>query len=98
MQRRAFVALSLVLAATGLLGCAKKSPNGGALKEMTVDEVAAKIAAKDGKTYIFDNNDKERWTKGHVPGAKWVAFNKVTASDLPAEKDATLVFYCAHEL
>jgi rhodanese-related sulfurtransferase len=97
MRRRAFLLFSVAVATAGL-GCSKKSPDGHALKELTVDEVAARIAANDGKTFVFDNNDQDRWTKGHVPGAKWVAFNKVGASDLPAAKDATLIFYCANEL
>ena len=67
-------------------------------KPLTVDEVESKVNAKDGKTFVYDNNDQERWAKGHVPTAKWVAFNKVTAADLPADKSATLIFYCAHEL
>jgi rhodanese-related sulfurtransferase len=97
MKRRELL-LTAVFVAACALGCAKKSANGGDLKEMTVDQVATRIAAHDGKTFIFDNNDKERWTKSHVPGAKWVKFNEVTAADLPADKDATLIFYCAHEL
>ena len=32
-----------------------------------------------------------------MPGAKWVKFNEVKASDLPADKASTLVFYCANE-
>ena len=97
MDRRAFL-LSAALLAALAAGCAKKSASGAPLKELSVDDVAARIALHDGKTFIFDNNDKERWTKSHVPGAKWVAFDKVTAGDLPPDKDATLVFYCAHEL
>lgn len=65
------------------------------LHTLTVDEVSAKIAANDGKTYIFDNNSKDHYAEGHLPTAKWVAFNKVTAADLPADKTATLIFYCA---
>ena len=64
----------------------------------SLDEVEARLKdPSKGKLYLFDNNTKDRWEKGHVPTAKWVAFNDVKASDLPAEKDATLVFYCANE-
>lgn len=78
----------------GLFGCSK-SPD---LKQLTVDEVAARIAANDGKTFLYDNNEKERYQRSHLPGAKWLDYEKVTAADLPADKTATLVFYCASEL
>ena len=35
--------------------------------------------------------------ESHIAAAKWVRFSDVTAGDFPAEKDATLVFYCANE-
>ena len=92
------VALGL-LALVGAVGCGKPSTDGmPEPKSLTVDEVESRINAKDGKTFVYDNNDQERWSKGHVPTAKWVAFNKVTAADLPPDKTATLIFYCAHEL
>jgi rhodanese-related sulfurtransferase len=71
-----------------------------AFKRMTVDEVAAKVEeAKAGKIkfYVFDNNSKDRFSKSHVPTAAWVSSDSIKATDLPAEKDATLVFYCASE-
>jgi len=46
--------------------------------------------------YVFDNNTKERFDEGHVPGAKWVDPSQLTAAVLPADKNATLVFYCAN--
>ena len=63
-----------------------------------MDEVAARIATNDEKTFLFDNNSKERYAKSHVPGAKWLDYDNVSASDLPADRSATLVFYCASEL
>ena len=62
--------------------------------ELTVDQVADLIAKKGAD--IFDNNSKSDFDKGHVPTAKWVAFNQVNASDLPTDKSRTLVFYCAN--
>jgi hypothetical protein len=70
----------------------------GDLKSLTVDEVATRIAAHDGKTFLFDNNPRDRYAKSHLPGAKWLDYSKVTVADLPADKGATLVFYCASEL
>jgi|HubBroStandDraft_6_1064221.scaffolds.fasta_scaffold828941_2 hypothetical protein len=68
--------------------------------EMTVDELDAKMtAAKAGqiKLAVFDNNHHERFVKSHIAGATWVQFDKIQASDLPADKDTLLVFYCANE-
>lgn len=39
------------------------------LERLTIDEVAAKLAANDHKTFIYDANIKESWIHGHVPGA-----------------------------
>jgi rhodanese-related sulfurtransferase len=67
---------------------------------MTMEELDAKVkAAKAGQLElaIFDNNDRGRYERGHIPGAKWVKFDAVKAADLPASKDAVLVFYCANE-
>jgi hypothetical protein len=94
MVRRSF----LFVVAGVLAGLACSRDNGPALKELTVEQVAEKIAANDGKITLYDCNGKERYTKGHVPGAKWVAFDAVTAADLPAEKGTMLVFYCASSL
>jgi hypothetical protein len=74
------------------LGC--KSDN---LKTLTVDEVASRIAAKDGHTFVYDDNPQDRYTKGHLPGAKWME-REPTQADLPTDKGATLIFYCASEL
>ncbi|HET9754557.1 MAG TPA: rhodanese-like domain-containing protein, partial [Myxococcales bacterium] len=62
--------------------------------ELTVDQVADLIAKKD--VDVFDNNSRSDFDKGHVPTAKWVAFNQVKAGDLPADKSRKLVFYCAN--
>ncbi len=89
----------LVALAAALLGCSRSSvPSSGELKRLTVDQVAARIALNDGKTYVFDNNPHDRFVKSHVPGAKWVDDESVTAAVLPADKGATLIFYCASEL
>ena len=44
--------------------------------------------------YVFDNNSAERYAAGHVPGAVRVAKDAVSATVLPADKAAMLVFYC----
>ena len=67
-----------------------------AVGKLSVDEVAALITT--GTVAIVDVNGPERYAKGHLPGAAWSAFDEVKASSLPAEKDRTLVFYCANEM
>jgi hypothetical protein len=85
--------------AVALLGCSRSSvPSTSDLKVLTVDEVAARIATRDGKTFVYDNNPHDRYVKSHVPGAKWLDDENVTAADLPGDKGATLIFYCASEL
>lgn len=98
MSRRFVISLLAVLA-IALAGCSRSSvPASGELKSLTVDEVAARIAANDGRTFVYDNNPLDRYARSHVPGAKWLDYEKVTAADLPADRGATLVFYCASEL
>src|SRR3954470_12263818 len=104
MKRQLAVLLFAGIAGLGV-GCSKstndKATSGEAkaadLKALTVDEVSTKIAANDGKTFVYDNNSPESYAKGHVPGAKWVDDEKVTADVLPSDKNATLVFYCHNE-
>ncbi len=102
--------LFVVLAAAALValpGCKKSGSSTdehGAEAEsfgrLTIDEVEAKLKeAKEGKLAFLavDNNAKSVYAKGHLPGAKWVDHENVRAEDLPADKDTSLVFYCANE-
>jgi rhodanese-related sulfurtransferase len=93
MHRWSF-ALLTVAAPLALWACSH-SPQ---LKTLTVDDVAARITASNSNTFVFDDNNHDRYRKGHLPGAKWIATSEPTAADLPADKGATLIFYCANEL
>jgi hypothetical protein len=84
----ALVALILLGASAPSRAAAAKDGFG----ELTLDQVDKLVATKSAD--IFDNNSAERFAKSHVPGARWVAFNNVTASDLPKDKERALVFYC----
>src|SRR5437762_103968 len=64
------------------------------LQSLTPAEVEKRRTEKN--VFVFDNNNKERFEKGHVPGAKWVKPSEMTAAMLPPDKTATLVFYCAN--
>jgi hypothetical protein len=103
MNRRSFVSAGALLALMAVAGGCRtqNSPTPTteaaehAYGSLTVDQVAKLV--ESGTASIFDNNPQDRFKQSHVPGAKWVAFNKVKASDLPADKSRQLVFYCASE-
>ena len=63
---------------------------------LTLAQVEAKLGAPG--VFLFDANPKEFYEHGHLPGAAWVKFDAVTAEVLPADRAATLIFYCANEL
>lgn len=63
------------------------------IPELTVEEVAARLG--EPGFHVIDNNGAGRWKRSHVPGAKNLNAHTFGASDLPADKTATLVFYCA---
>jgi Rhodanese-like domain len=98
LRRTILFAIPFILTSFAACKSASSAPAAGDLKPLTVDQVDQRIQAHDGKTFIYDDNDKDRYAKGHVPGAKWLDEDNVTAKDLPADKGATLIFYCANEL
>lgn len=63
------------------------------IPELTVAEVAARLGQPS--VHVVDNNGKGRWKRSHVPGAINLNAHHIQASDLPEDKDATLIFYCA---
>ncbi len=63
------------------------------LPELTVQEVAARLG--EPGFHVFDNNGAGRWRRSQVPGAKNLHPYSYPVSDLPPDRDATLVFYCA---
>ena len=62
---------------------------------LTPQEVSAKLKQKN--VYVFDNNAPEVYAEAHVPGAKWLHPSEYNARSLPADKSATLIFYCHNE-
>ncbi|HEY5949662.1 MAG TPA: rhodanese-like domain-containing protein [Kofleriaceae bacterium] len=63
------------------------------IPELSVADVAARLGQPD--FFVFDNNGHGRWKRSHVPGAKHLNAHNYKADALPADKTATLVFYCA---
>lgn len=67
---------------------------------ITADELLTKMTeARAGslKLAIFDNNGLDTYKEGHIPGATWVQYDEIKASDLPPDKGTMLVFYCYNE-
>jgi rhodanese-related sulfurtransferase len=64
-----------------------------AFKRITMADLAARIERKDPMA-LFDANMRDRYEKGHIPGAKWVDVSTFGAADLPADRATPLVFYC----
>lgn len=100
-----------VLGVVTLAGCARSdgtsccgttpSAAGTAVAErepevITRDELAERIRRRDLGIHIFDANPHEMYEQRHVPGARWVPYDGVTAEVLPQDRSATVVFYCAN--
>ena len=63
------------------------------IPELTVADVAARLGTPG--FHVYDNNGAGRWRRSHVPGAKNLNAYSYDASELPPDKNATLVFYCS---
>ena len=63
------------------------------IPELSVADVAARLGQPG--FHVFDNNGAGRWRRSHVPGAKNLNAYNYPAEALPADKTATLVFYCS---
>jgi rhodanese-related sulfurtransferase len=63
------------------------------IRELAVSEVAARLGQPS--FFVFDNNGHGRWKRSHVPGARNLNAHSYAAGELPADKAATLVFYCS---
>ena len=66
------------------------------LQRVSIEELSGFIERHE-TVAIIDNNSHERYEQGHVPGARWVGHDQVTADVLPQDRNARLVFYCANE-
>ncbi|MBS2030142.1 MAG: hypothetical protein JST54_19725 [Deltaproteobacteria bacterium] len=92
-KRRPILAAAVLALALGALACHKEQPD--AFGQLSPDEVQKMVEAK--QVSVFDNNSQDRFNKSHVPTATWLQFDEVKPTDLPADKDRNLVFYCANE-
>ncbi len=63
------------------------------LKSLSCSQVLAGLARPD--ITLIDVNAPARWATAHVPGSLNLDPEQFKPSDLPAAKDAALVFYCS---
>jgi hypothetical protein len=96
-MRTLLFSAAIALAGTGCSTAGEKDSKAGvepALPEMTVDEVAAGLDAKQ-LTVVDCNGAETRKKHGVIPGAILVDDEETyPASLLPADKSSKLLFYC----
>ncbi len=94
--------LLVVALALSTVGCKDEQPRpvpaaGTKLPQVTVAELEAMIA-KRAATPVDANGPTTRSKIGIIPGAVLLTdYETYTASELPADKNQPLVFYCANE-
>ncbi len=77
-------------------GTASTGDHEAELRRMTVGELS-ELMDHHEQVAVFDNNSEASYVEGHVPGARLVGHDQVTAAVLPADHAARLVFYCHNE-
>ena len=64
-----------------------------AFKTLPAADLVKALAANES-VHVYDVNSIARYNKGHVKGAKHLDRHLISATTLPADKAARLVFYC----
>lgn len=96
----ALLALGCSRGATSAQGGTHAATQPGAAEReipgMTVDELAGMLDRREAVA-VYDANGRERYERGHIPGARFVGHDEVTAAVLPQDRGTRLVFYCYNE-
>lgn len=79
--------------AFALLTLAPQAHASEPFKMISADEVQSLLGKPD--VHVFDANTPERFEQGHLPGAKFVTKDTLVER-LPANRGATLIFYCTN--
>jgi rhodanese-related sulfurtransferase len=58
----------------------------------------AELQRRLGSVEVIDVNAPQSWTRARVPGARRLDPAGFNAADLPADRAATVVFYCSGPL
>lgn len=64
----------------------------------TVSPTRLQQLLSDGQVTVLDVNSRQSWMKTRVPGARNPDPASFVASELPADKQQALVFYCSGPL
>ena len=64
----------------------------------TIDPATPHRRMQEERLAVFDVNSRGSWLAAHVPGARHLDLETFSESDLPAERDQALVFYCSNPL
>jgi rhodanese-related sulfurtransferase len=62
----------------------------------TVDPATLRRRMQSERIAIFDVNARGSWLGARIPGARHLDPGAFLESDLPAERDQALVFYCSN--
>lgn len=94
--RIAIIGLSALIASCS---CFETAPKAG-VTFSTVEEVSLAIAKPSSSTAVLDANpDSVRNTQGVIPTAiQLSSYDAYELSELPADKNTALIFYCYNEL
>jgi 3-mercaptopyruvate sulfurtransferase SseA len=74
----------------------KKMPDPDPFGRFTMDQVERRLGQPN--VHVFDDNPPDVYEKNHLPGAVRLDSKDIKEGVLPADKNATLIFYCMNEL
>jgi 3-mercaptopyruvate sulfurtransferase SseA len=74
----------------------QKMPEPEPFGRFTVDQVERRLG--QANVHVYDGNSPETYAQNHLPGAVLLNSKDIKEGVLPADKNTTLIFYCANEL
>ncbi|WP_392398229.1 rhodanese-like domain-containing protein [Edwardsiella piscicida] len=90
-------AMLLALTIVSGVACAADTPAPAPHEPPVISMRAAEALLGKPNVYFLDANTPEIWQQGHIPGAIYINQANWPAL-LPADRRATLIFYCANRL
>lgn len=78
--------------ASATVGLAQPEAGTTPVQDLTPRELSAMLGR--GHLCVIDVNEEDNYTAAHVPGAKRLDYDAISAEGLPADRSTTLVFYC----
>jgi rhodanese-related sulfurtransferase len=93
-----FLLIAAAPACWGQSGAVPGSPTTGQataraeVMDVTPQQLAAML--KSSTILVLDVNEDETYAEAHVPGARLMVYDEITAEKLPPDHHAALAFYC----